>query len=406
MGKLILLLLVAVITSGCDLMNNDSSVVTEPQPEEVIPFDQLEEAVEIITINVASFLPDGTELTQVYLDRISDFEDDHHYIEIDHYYNATSTFQVNIQSDFATGNEPDIIFVPNSGVLDEITLEKFVPIDTIQDHYPHYATNITNEALTIANALLDDWYMVPINGYYKGLYYNKKLFDEYLLGYPTTWENLMVSILVFRQHDIIPVSASFTDTTYYWLEHLLLAVGGDDIYKHSRTEERIMWSDADEQFQRLYTLGAFSPNVVTETYTDAIDEFLTEQSAMIIEGSWLQDIDLEDWVAITPIPYLTGTNNQFIAGFDAGFLITQTGFSNPIKQAAIMEFVNFMISPNSLNEFTIANGGLNPSVYLEQELISTPLLGKETSEWTDIVNTMLEWINTEAIIVDVNAVGS
>ncbi|OON91603.1 MAG: hypothetical protein ATN34_03690 [Epulopiscium sp. Nele67-Bin002] len=405
MGKLkVLLVLMALMISGCDSIGDDSSTTSELSPEEVIASDQIEEAIEIITINVASFLPDGTQFTQVFLDRVSDFEDEYSYIDVDHYYNATQTYQVTIEADFATGNEPDVIFAPPSGVLDEVLLDEFVSIDVIRQQFPSFAGNITTESLDIAGALTDENYMVPVNGYYKALYYNKNLFDAYSLGYPNTWENLMVSVLVFRQNDIVPISASFTDTTYYWLEHLLLAVGGDDIYKHSRTEERIMWSDGDEQFQRLYTLGAFSPNVVTETYDEAIEEFLTEQSAMIIEGSWLQNEELENWVQMTTIPYLTGVNNQYIAGFDLGFFVTQAGFNNSKKQSAIIEFINFMTSDESLTQFTDVNGGVNPSEHMAQELISTPLLGKETHEWNEIVNTMIDWINTEAIVVEIEEV--
>ncbi len=386
-------MLPVLILTACTVANSEQSPTNNTTVENIsqIPSVEVFQAEDNITISLASFVQEDTIFGDAYLERIEAFEAQNPTIEIEHFYDATEIYKVTVESDFKTHNEVDILLCLTDGILDNIPQEKFATVADIRFEYPFFATHINSE---VFNNFVDE-YLVPIAGYYKGLYYNTILFEQYELEAPTSWSNLTKAIEVLSENDIIPISISFDGTSKYLLEHLLLSVAGEGILEQSKTQERNMWSNANIIFEELYRANAFSSNALTQTVEDSLEEFYNQNAAMIIEGNWLQQSSYPEWAKLTSIPYIDGQNNRYIANFDMGFYVTNKGFSDENKKYAINEFINFMTSTESLKIFQTATSGINPSDLTKNEsyeLITSPILTKTENEWTAILDSMVDII--------------
>ncbi|OOO00332.1 MAG: hypothetical protein ATN35_07830 [Epulopiscium sp. Nele67-Bin004] len=395
--KLLIGTILATTLVGCNNVEDQNIDTTNTENNEV-QTSNTEEQVEVTTIRLSSFVAQGSNFGDAYLERIAEFEARYPNIVVDHYFDDTLEYYVDVLADFETGNEPHIIFTLTEGLVDQISPEMFMTVEDIRKDYPFFATNIHNSIISLASIGRELDQVIPITGYYKGLYYNEEMFDIFGLEYPTTWDNLITAVNAISQTDITPIAISYDTSLVYWLEHLLLAAGGDDIYKQSMTAERLMWVEAVNKFQELYTLNAFSENMSEMTITDAIESFYLEQSAMIIEGSWLKNNSLPSWAVQTQIPYLTGINHQYIIGFDAGFFVTTSGFNS--QSFAVTEFINFMTSIETLDIFSTATRGVNPTrLNVENgiEGIVTPMLGKDEKDWQAILSDFVIWMETPPV---------
>ena len=92
---------------------------------------------------------------------------------------ATSdeTFKARVLADFEAGAEPDVLFFFN-GVDSNTLIEgnKVVSVEEIRKEYPDYATNM-KDGMMGASPVDGKNYSVPVNGYWEGMYVNKKVVE-------------------------------------------------------------------------------------------------------------------------------------------------------------------------------------------------------------------------------------
>ncbi|MGN0745306.1 MAG: ABC transporter substrate-binding protein, partial [Aristaeellaceae bacterium] len=200
---------------------------------------------------------------------------------------ATSdeTWKTGVLSDFAAGNEPDVLFFFAASADSAPILNRVVPIDEINAAYPELHLE-ENPVLREADGRV---YAIPVRPYWEGLFVNVDLFERYGLALPDTWENLEAAILRFRQEGIVPIAVSLSDIPHYLAEWAILASGSPEDYI-ARPQTL---SDTPEAFfqgmrliRRLAELGAFAPNVSATNEAAASQLFRDKQAAMQIDGSW------------------------------------------------------------------------------------------------------------------------
>lgn len=195
---------------------------------------------------------------------------------------------------------------------------------------------------------------LPYIGSFEGLIYNKAIFDEYNLEYPTTWENIIKACQVLStESDYIPLSNSLLRVTALFDCILLAQVGPENRANYLDAS----WATAIDRIKELYDAGAFPKDAATLSLADVRAMFADGRAAMEFDGSWvLSSIeDNPDMRMIScPLPSDgTGVEGAVIADYASGWYMSKAAYE---RSSATLDFVKFMCSPETLSRF-IAVGG-------------------------------------------------
>ena len=260
---------------------------------------------------------------------------------------SNQEWKTKIAADFSVGNEPDVLFFfTDANAADVLKADKFVTVEEIQAEFPEYGANIKPDVLKGVTAPDGKVYALPLTGYYEGLFCNKDLFDQYNLELPTTWDNLLKAITVFNENGIIPISVSLNEVPHYWVEHLILSMGGVAEHALNPKDPASLpesWVKALELFKTLRDMNAFPKDTDVIKDADAGNLFKTKKAAMQLDGSWFANgvTDTAN-TTIVPFPVAPGGKkdpSDIIAGFSSGFYITKKAWDDPDKRKAAVDFV-------------------------------------------------------------------
>ena len=336
----------------------EKSAVTEAtQPTEA--------PVKEINLRTVSMFGGTDPSVPVYTKALADFQAANPNIKIaDESATADEAWKARVTTDFSSGNAPDLVFyfagADQKALIDG---KSVVSLDTIKKDYPDYTKNIKQDALDMLKADDGQIYGVPITGFYEGLVCNKDLFDKFGLALPTDWDKLLAAIDTFKKNKIIPVSVSMGHVPHYWIEHLILSVGGTEDHRNNLKEAvPESWIKAFGYFKELYDMGAFPKDTSTSKDDITSQLFRDKKAAMQVDGSWFLNsvTDTENTVMI-PFPVAPGGKKDptdLIAGFSSGYFISTNAYNNPDKQKAIVDLVSFLTTDEMIGKFAAANGGV------------------------------------------------
>lgn len=316
-----------------------------------------------VTIRSVSMFGGTDPSTAAYQQLIKDFQAQYPYITVtDESATADETWKARITTDFSSDNDPDVLFYfTGADAKQLIDNKKVVDLDTIKAAYPDYGKDITATAMSFMQYSDGKTYAVPVRGFWEGLFCNKDLFNKYGLRLPTTWYNLVTAIQTFSANGIIPIAASFSDVPHYWIENMILSVGGIEDHHVSPTGTYPpSWESALGYFKTLYDIGAFPKDVNATTNDVTGNLFREKKAAMQLDGSWfLGGIKDQDNTTVIPFPVTPGGKkdaSDIIAGFSSGFYISTKAWNDPDKQDAAAKFVMFMTSKDAIGLLTKDSG--------------------------------------------------
>ncbi len=350
-----------------------TGVVEEEKPAET-PSDTR------ITLRTASTFGGTDPSAEDYQRIIAEYEGEFPNVVVEDSSQASDeAWKAAITADFAVGNEPDVLFYfSGSNAADFIDQGKVVSVKTIQEEYPDYGSVINEGAMSAMTEPDGNVYALPIRGFWEGLFVNQDLFEEYDLNLPETWDDLLVAIETFSAKGIIPIAVSFSDVPHYWIEHLILGVGGIEDHKYVLTPDEAppaSWVEGLSLFKTLYDLNAF-PIDVASTNNDAVGElFKNKRAAMMLDGSWFSG-GIEDQENTTVMAFPTPPNGKkdptdIIAGFSSGFYITTKAWEDPAKRDAAVQLVMKMTSQEAIAAFAKVGGA--PAANIEPPTDLSPL---------------------------------
>lgn len=330
-----------------------------------------------ITLITVSMHGDTDSNAPVYKQIIQSFMEEHSYINVsDASQTSSQDWKTKITSDFATGNEPDVIqFFTDHNASDILVSDKFVTVDEIQKIYPEYASNILPEALTAATNPDGISRAVPTVGYWEGLFCNKDLFDKYNVPLPDDWDSLIYAIEVFNKNGIIPISASLNHIPHYLIEFMLLYYAGIDRHNNIPDNTLDEWIEGIEMIKVLNDLGAFPKD--TDIITNAVAEnyFKNKEAAMMLNGSWfLTGIPDQENTIVIHFPNISGneeTEKAIIGGVSTGFYITKKAWNDPERRDAAVKFVTAHTSNDSIFKYWHGSGKAGADIPLPIDM--TPL---------------------------------
>ena len=289
---------------------------------------------------------------------------------------ADETFKTRVITDFETGSEPDVLFFFNGADSNSfIEADKVVPIDEIRAAYPEYATNMNDDLIT--DSLVDGKkYAVPVNGYWEAMFFNAEILEEAGVSTPNgnyTMDQFKEDCEKIKAAGYTPIAAALGNIPHYWWEfaifnnqspetHLEIPTSVDD-------ENGQAWVAGMNDIKELYELGYFPDNTLSATDDETFAMFTEGKAAFLIDGSWKVggivsacQSDPEDpstldadKLAKFDVTYVPGKGDRkasdLVGGISSGYFITRKAWEDPEKQAAAVNFVEYMTSDSVVPAF-------------------------------------------------------
>lgn len=264
---------------------------------------------------------------------------------------SDETWKAGVLSDFAAGNEPDILFFFACSADSTPILRKMVPIDEINAAHPEL--NLPeSDILREADGHV---YAIPVRPYYEGVFVNTDLFERYGAPLPDTWAHLEEAISIFRDAGVVPIAASLSDIPHYVAECAILSAS--DVSAFSARPANIddvpeSWMWGMGLIRRLYELGAFPEDTLNTSETVTSQRFRDKRAAMQIDGSWFANsipAQNMDTTAVLPMPSCAANGETaIIGGVSMGFYLTRRAWDDPRRHDAAVTLLSWLTREDNL----------------------------------------------------------
>ena len=309
------------------------------------------------TIRVATTFTGEDPYTNIWQQVLKEFMADNEDIQIvDEATGAGGdAFKIKVNTDFASGNEPDVTYGFN-GALGKPLVDsgKVITWEEELKSDPSWASNFKPDPLETCkyNGKL---YALPFLGFFEGMYVNRDVFEECGLDIPKTYDDILNAIPVLRAHDVTPIACAFSDEPHYIIETFILSVGGKE--GHSTLFDP-SWAKALELIRELYARRAFTDDALTIKQGACAELFANKKAAMFISGSWSRgNIHDRENTLVIPLPMVPGGKadpTDIIGGAGTGWYLT--GELNTKKNGAGMKFIKYMTQPEVVAKFAAVAG--------------------------------------------------
>ena len=342
--------MIATVIAGCENSTKEE-VIDESEKDKVI-------------LNTVSMFGGTDPNAKVYQEINQKIMNDNPDITIEDNSQASDEeWKAKVATDFASGNEPDVIqFFTDATANSIIATDKLMTLEDIQKEYPDYAKDTLDAALDAVTNTDGVKRAVPTTGYWEGLFCNKDLFEQYNVEIPTDWNSLVKAIEIFKENGIIPIACSLNNVPHYWVEFLMLYSAGEDLYTSVPEKAPEEWIKGLEVFKTLRDMGAFPED--TDTVDDAYigQLFNDKKAAMQLDGNWrIGGITDQEDVVVVQFPGVEdqkATDGAIVGGISSGFYISKKAWEDPAKRDAAVKFVEAHTSKDGVTKYWVAGGAV------------------------------------------------
>ena len=244
-------------------------------------------------------------------------------IKITYEYVSVDDFSDTLLSQLKDGKGPDIIEVggetrmlANAGYLLDLTNQPFVKL------YAH-----SGLSPFIAN---DKIYATPLQSWYEGIFYNKKIFDDNGISVPRSLDQFIAIHGILESKGIKPQTMGAAS----WEPMMKQSIGvvNNEFYSDPANKNfdnefnegtaflADAWLDAVTAWSEVIHQGCLTPDMLDVSYDEALAEFASGGAAMWESGPWaVNDIiainlDMETQLRMFPIPGLTEGPGWLVGG--------------------------------------------------------------------------------------------
>ena len=313
----------------------------------VLPCAALAEGVTLRTVSCFA----GEDVAAVaYVELLHAYEEQTGVTIQDDSASSDESWKARVLSDFAAGNEPDVLFFFACSGDSAPLLRRMVPIAEINAAYPELDLT-QSDSLKEADGVV---YAIPARPYYEGLFVNTDLFEQCDLPLPGTWEQLEAAVEGFRRAGIVPIAVSFSDIPHYLAECAVLACATPEEYAArpgGMDEVPASWLAGMEKIRGLYELGAFPEDALNTSEAVTSQLFRDKKAAMQFDGSWFANTippENMDSVRVLPVPRAEGENGAVIGGVSMGFYLTRRAWDDPRRRDAAVGLLAWLTRPDNL----------------------------------------------------------
>jgi len=313
--------------------------------------------------------------TQAFEQQLVDFQAANPHVKIvnESMTSVGDEFRTAVKTDFSTGNEADVtFFYTGADVKGMIEAKSVVSYEEIWEKYPNVGSDISKAILDSVREADGKVYALPLTGFYEGLFVNTELFKQYNLELPTTWDNLLKAISVFKENGITPFAGPVAQS-HYLIEHFILSEAGVSEHKNVLDGDvPASWVKGLTHIKELYDLGAFSADALSMEIEASQILFRQGKAGMILEGSWFIggcEDDLKAKMTVLPMPAAPGgakDPSDIVAGYSSGYYISRSSYENDAKQQAVVDLVTYLTTAEAIKQIATANGG-TPSAQVTVE---------------------------------------
>jgi ABC-type glycerol-3-phosphate transport system substrate-binding protein len=280
---------------------------------------------------------------------------------------ADANIKTQLQTAMGAGNEPNVFWTWGGGVLDQyIKAGKVLPLGTTST-----ATYLSNFLPSTLGAVTFNGqvYGVPVEGtqpvYF---FYNKKVFSDNHLTFPTTWAGLLSTISTLKAKGIAPISLAEGGQWpgLMYLEYLTDREGGPAVAKALQANTAGAWSNpaitkALTDIQTLAKAGAFNKGFDSTQFNGQSDALVTTgKAAMQLMGDW--DLGSADQtfvkagdMGMAAFPSVGSGDPADLAGNTATYLALSANTSAAQQAVAKQFFADALASADYAKQQVAAN---------------------------------------------------
>lgn len=216
-------------------------------------------------------------------------------------------------------------------------------------------------------------------------YYNKELFEKAgIAEFPKTWDGFFQACEKLQAAGIAPISLMTSDDAWHTTNvftYLAAGIAGTSVFDAGKSLDTPEVAQAAEYLKKLF--GYTTPDALGGNYSVSSNNFLTGNTAMIIDGPWLIGSIKEDMVSKIGVASAPTFGDGKV---QPGFTVTDAytpwsagAQSDKNKEQAIVQFMQFMTSEESSRTFTL-DGRILLSTKLELSTDETnqagPVMGQ------------------------------
>ena len=312
---------------------------------------------ESVTLYTASSFAGEDASATVYAELLQSFEAETGCTIVDRSSASSESWKQSVLSDFAAGNEPDLLFFFARSADSLPLLSRVVPIAEINRDYPDLRLPLS-EALREADGRV---YAIPVRPFWEGLLCNTELFERFGLPLPDTWDHLMEAIRGFREQGITPIALSLMDEPHYIAEMMILACATPREQRarpETFAEVPESWIRGMALLRELEQAGAFPASLLDVRGATAL--FRDGKAAMHVNGSWFtQQLTEEEMArtAVLPVPPLREGARvpAYIGGVSMGFYLTRRAYSQPDVRDSAVRLLAYLTREDSRNRLAGAS---------------------------------------------------
>lgn len=381
-----LVLVVSLFLAGCGAGENagdsaDSEGGSEPSEETK-------------TIKLMHLWPAGSskQHNEIVQNIIEEYEADHPNVKIETEILENEQYKEKLKVLSASNELPDVGMTWAAGFLEPyVDGNMFAPLDDVVESI---GKDQFVPGTTEAYAVDGTTYGLPLELNITPVYYNKKIFEEYNLDVPETYDQLKDVIQTLADNGVTPVTLGNKDrwTGSMWYMYLADRIGGPETITNA-IDRTISFEDpalieAAEEIQNLVDMGAFVKGFNGLSNDEAKGYFLNEQAAMYLMATWElpnfttnEDVPQEfrDSVGFFKFPIVEGGKgdiDSYVGGPGVGLFVAE---NSPVKEEA-KDFVSFFVE--KWGEQSVTKAGVIPATKVDTSNTDLPQM------YIDILNEL------------------
>lgn len=250
-----------------------------------------EDGGEVVKLRMMGYNAESTRAT--YLKYISEKLPN---IEIEFEFVATDNFDNVLNSQLQAGEGPDIIEV---GGQTKLLAKAGYLLDLSDQEFIGKYTDSGLQAYTVDGGI----YAEPLQSWFEGIFYNKKIFEENGISIPKTWDEFIEIHKTLEEKGIkaqtmgaqsyepmMKQSIALVNNMFYSdAENMKF----DETFNTGEGKLEEAWLPAVQEWYKIVEAGCLNAEMLGLSYDQALDEFATEKAAMWECGPWAVETILE-----------------------------------------------------------------------------------------------------------------
>ena len=138
-------------------------------------------------------------------------------------------------------------------------------------------------------------YFVPTSYYWWAMYYNKKVFDQYKIAEPKTFDDLLAACKTLKSNGITPITVGSKApwTLAGWFDYLNMRTNGPEFHinlmlgKEKYDDPRVKETFAN--WKKMLDAGCFQKDSASYNWQDVVPDLVAGKAGMYLMGQFIMD---------------------------------------------------------------------------------------------------------------------